>query len=43
MSRVLTAATFGGVILFASVAGAQTAPAPTFSKDVAPILQAKCQ
>ena len=45
MRRVLTAATFGGVILFAISAGAQTAPAnaPTFSKDIAPILQAKCQ
>ena len=45
MRRVLTAATFGGVILFAVAAGAQTAPAngPTFSKDIAPIFQAKCQ
>jgi len=45
MRRVLTAATFGGVILFAAAAFAQTAPAnaPTFSKDIAPILQAKCQ
>ena len=45
MRRVLTAATFGGVILFAISAGAQTAPAnaPTFSKDIAPIFQAKCQ
>ena len=45
MRRVLTTATFGGVILFAAAAGAQTAPAnaPTFSKDIAPIFQAKCQ
>jgi hypothetical protein len=45
MRRVLTAATFGGVILFAAAAGAQTASAnaPTFSKDIAPIFQAKCQ
>jgi len=45
MRRVLTAATVGGIILFAATAGAQTAPAnaPTFSKDIAPILQAKCQ
>jgi hypothetical protein len=41
--RVL--ATLGGVVLFATVASAQTgtAPAPTFSKDIAPIFQAKCQ
>src|SRR6188474_3494726 len=45
MRRVLAATTFGGVILFAISAGAQTAPAsaPTFSKDIAPIFQAKCQ
>jgi mono/diheme cytochrome c family protein len=44
MRRVLTAATFGGVILFAAAASAQTpANAPTFSKDIAPIFQAKCQ
>ncbi len=44
MRRVLTAATLGGVILFAASAGAQTAaPAPNFSKDIAPIFQAKCQ
>lgn len=45
MRRVLTAATLGGVILFAASAFAQTAPAnaPTFSKDIAPIFQAKCQ
>jgi len=43
--RVLAAATLGGVILFAASAGAQTAaaPAPTFSKDIAPIFQSKCQ
>src|SRR6186713_3467762 len=43
--RALAAATLGGVILFAASAGAQTAPAnaPTFTKDVAPIFQAKCQ
>ena len=40
---VLAAATLGGVILFASSAAAQPAAAPTFSKDVAPILQNKCQ
>ena len=41
--RVL--ATLGGVVLFATVASAQTAtaPAPTFAKDIAPIFQAKCQ
>jgi len=39
---VLAAATLGGVILIAASASAQTA-APTFSKDVAPILQNKCQ
>jgi mono/diheme cytochrome c family protein len=45
MRRVLTAATLGGVILFAASAFAQTPPAsaPTFSKDIAPIFQAKCQ
>ncbi len=45
MRRVLTAATLGGVILFAAAASAQTTPAnaPTFSKDIAPIFQAKCQ
>jgi hypothetical protein len=44
MRRVLTAATFGGVILCAAAATAQTpANAPTFSKDIAPIFQAKCQ
>ena len=45
MRRVLTAASFGGVILFAAAASAQTTPAnaPTFSKDIAPIFQAKCQ
>ena len=44
MRRVLTAATFGGVILFAAAVSAQTpANAPTFSKDIAPIFQAKCQ
>ena len=44
MRRVLTAATFGGVIMFAAAATAQTpANAPTFSKDIAPIFQAKCQ
>src|SRR4029450_8523386 len=34
-----------GVILFAAAASAQTTPAnaPTFSKDIAPIFQAKCQ
>ncbi len=40
---VLAAATLGGVILFASSAAAQQPAAPTFSKDVAPILQNKCQ
>jgi hypothetical protein len=32
-----------GVALLASTASAQTAAAPTFSKDIAPIFQAKCQ
>ena len=41
--RSVLAATLGGVILIAASAAAQTAPAPTFSKDVAPILQNKCQ
>ena len=43
--RALAAATLGGVILFAASAGAQTTPAsaPTFTKDIAPIFQAKCQ
>jgi len=40
---VLAAATLGGVILIAASASAQTGTAPTFSKDVAPILQNKCQ
>ena len=40
---VLAAATLGGVMLIAASASAQTAAAPTFSKDVAPILQNKCQ
>ena len=45
MRRVLTAVTLGGGILFAASAFAQTAPAsgPTFSKDIAPIFQSKCQ
>ena len=45
MRRFVTAATLGGVILFAAPAFAQTAPAnaPTFSKDIAPIFQSKCQ
>src|SRR6186997_2789518 len=44
MRRVLSAAAFGGVILFAAAASAQApANSPTFSKDIAPILQAKCQ
>jgi len=45
MRRVLTAATLGGVVLFAASAFAQTpaANAPTYSKDIAPIFQAKCQ
>ena len=45
MRRVVTAATLGGVILFATSAFAQTAAsaAPTFSKDIAPIFQARCQ
>ncbi|HUQ89696.1 MAG TPA: cytochrome c [Vicinamibacterales bacterium] len=45
MRRVLMAASFGGVILFAAAASAQTTPAnaPTFTKDIAPIFQAKCQ
>ncbi len=36
-------ATLVGIILIAASAAAQTAAAPTFSKDVAPILQNKCQ
>jgi len=40
---LLAAATLGGVILFASSAAAQQSAAPTFAKDVAPILQNKCQ
>src|SRR4026209_379653 len=45
MRRVLTAATLGGAILFAASPFAQTAPAAAapFSRDIAPILQAKCQ
>jgi mono/diheme cytochrome c family protein len=45
MRRVLTAVTLGGGILFAASAFAQTAPAsaPTFTKDIAPIFQSKCQ
>ena len=39
----LAAAAFGSVILIGSSASAQSAVAPTFSKDVAPILQNKCQ
>ena len=39
----LAAAAFGSVILIGSSASAQSAAAPTFSKDVAPILQNKCQ
>lgn len=42
-SVLAAAATLGGVILFASSAAAQQAAAPTFAKDVAPILQNKCQ
>ena len=38
----MAAATLGGVILIAASASAQTA-APTFAKDIAPILQNKCQ
>ena len=35
----------GAMLASATVAGAQTAPAnaPTFSKDVAPIFQEKCE
>ena len=45
MRRLLTAVTLGGGLLVAVSASAQTAPAgaPTFSKDIAPIFQAKCQ
>jgi len=39
---VMAAATLGGVILIAASASAQTS-APTFAKDIAPILQNKCQ
>lgn len=41
MRSVCTASAVVGVVLIASAANAQTAP--TFSKDIAPILQAKCQ
>lgn len=44
MHKVFAATVFGGAVLVASAAGAQSAPAaPTFAKDIAPILQAKCQ
>jgi hypothetical protein len=45
MRRFVTAAALGGVILFTAPAFAQTASAtaPTFSKDIAPIFQSKCQ
>ena len=42
-TAILAAATLGSVVLFASSAAAQQATAPTFSKDVAPIFQNKCQ
>src|SRR5688572_4816282 len=42
-TALLAVATLGGVIVFASSAAAQQPAAPTFSKDVAPILQNKCQ
>lgn len=42
MRRVFAATVFSGVIALASWASAQTT-APTFSKDIVPILQAKCQ
>jgi hypothetical protein len=41
--RFLAAATLGGIVLIAASASAQSAAAPTFSKDIAPILQNKCQ
>jgi mono/diheme cytochrome c family protein len=42
MRRLFTAAvTLGGGLLFVAAASAQTAP--TYSKDIAPIFQAKCQ
>jgi hypothetical protein len=41
MRSVCTASAVVGVVLIASAANAQMAP--TFSKDIAPILQAKCQ
>ena len=40
---VLAATTLAGVMLFAASAAAQQSAAPTFSRDVAPILQNKCQ
>lgn len=43
MRKVFTAVTVVGLSLVAAAAFAQSAPAPTFSKDIAPILQAKCQ
>jgi len=45
MRRVVVGSfVIGGTLALASVAGAQTAPAaPTFTKDVAPIFQEKCE
>lgn len=40
---VLAAVTLGGLVLMAVPASAQQAAAPTFSRDVAPIIQSKCQ
>ena len=44
MRRVCIAVIFVGGVLMTGEANAQPgAPSPTFSKDIAPILQAKCQ
>ena len=43
MRSFYAAAVTVGLALLASTASAQTAAAPTFSKDIAPIFQAKCQ
>lgn len=40
---VLTAAAAGVILAWAGPAAAQTAAAPTFTKDVAPIFQEKCE
>src|SRR6185436_13097147 len=45
-TRLVGSFVIGGSLALASIAGAQAAPAaaaPTFSKDVAPIFQDKCE